>query len=242
MNTFNKHFKQKTHKMKRLAKTIKVTFFIFGVLFFVMIALAFTSAPFYIHFRLGQSPNDNVEITHPQQVVMFGGAGMPSEDNLMRLYHTAALARHYEVPVLLVHPEDSLCQAEMARLLRQGGIDSILYMTNGTNTRSQALELMVNYPELAESQFIVVTSPEHVRRTIKCLNKVGFNNVIGKAAYPATVDFDLSLKKQKLGGNETIPSVESVKMRYTFFNYMKLEIICLREYFALGYYKIKGWI
>lgn len=228
--------------MKRLAKTIKTLFFTLGILFFLMIMLAFTSAPFWAHYRLGQNPNEEIQLTHPQYVVMFGGAGMPSEDNLMRLYHTAALARHFEVPVLLVHPEDSLCQAEMTRLLCQGGIDSILYMTEGANTRSQALELIAQYPELAEDQLIVVTSPEHVRRTIKCLNKVGFQNVIGKAAYPATVDFDLSLKKQKLGGNEAIPSVESVKMRYTFFNYLKLEITCLREYCALAYYKIKGWI
>jgi hypothetical protein len=77
---------------------------------------------------------------------------------------------------------------------------------------------------------------------VKCLNKAGFKNAIGKAAYPATVDFDLSLKKRKLGGNEAIPSIESVKMRYTFFNYLKLEITCVREYFALAYYRIKGWI
>ena len=228
--------------MKHLGRIIKITFFSFGALFFVMIVLAFTSAPFYMHYRLGQNPNDNVEISRPCQVVMFGGAGMPSEDNLMRLYHTAALARHFKVPVLLVHPEDSLCQAEMTRLLRQGGINNIRYMTEGANTRSQALELMEAYPELAEEQFIVVTSPEHLRRTVKCLNKVGFQNVIGKAAFPATVDFNLSLKKQKLGGNETIPSVESVKMRYTFLNYLKLEITCVREYFALAYYRLKGWI
>ena len=228
--------------MKRLAKSIIITFFVFGILFFTMLVLAFTSAPFYMHYRLGQDPNDDVEVSNPQMVMMFGGAGMPSEDNLMRLYHTAALARHFDVPVLLVHPEDSLCQAEMTRLLRQGGIDSILYMTEGANTRSQAVELMNAYPELSEKELIVVTSPEHVRRTVKCLNKVGFRNTIGKAAYPATVDFDLSLKKQKLGGNEAIPSVESVKMRYTFFNYLKLEITCLREYCALAYYKIKGWI
>lgn len=228
--------------MKHLAKAIKFAIFALGVLFLAMIVLAFTSKPFYWYFNLGQNPNEETSITRPESIVMFGGAGMPSEDNLMRLYHTAALARHFEVPVILVHPEDSLCQSEMTRLLRQGGIDSIFYMTKGTNTRSQALELMTAYPKLAEKQFIVITSPEHIRRTVKCLNKVGFQNVIGKAAYPATVDFDLSLKKQKLGGNEAIPSVESIKMRYTFFNYLKLEITCLREYFALAYYKIKGWI
>ena len=234
--------KQNLHIMSHLVKTIKVLFFGLGIVFATMIALAFTSKPFYWWYNLGQNPNKETSVSRPETIVMFGGAGMPSEDNLMRLYHTAALARHFEVPVILVHPKDSLCQAEMTRLLRQGGIDSIHYMTEGANTRSQTLELMAKYPKLSEKQVIVVTSPEHVRRTVKCLNKVGFQKVIGKAAYPATVDFDLSLKKQKLGGNEAIPSVESVKMRYTFFNYLKLEITCLREYLALVYYRIKGWI
>lgn len=228
--------------MKHLGRIIKITFFTLGALFFVMVVLAFTSVPFYAYYRLGQNPNESDTLMQPRHIVMFGGAGMPSEDNLIRLYHTAALARHFDLPVILVHPEDSLCQAEMTRLLRQGGIDNILYMTEGANTRSQTLELMAAYPKLAEEPFIAVTSPEHVRRTVKCLNKAGFQNVIGKAAYPATVDFDLSLKKRKLGGNEAIPSIESVKMRYTFFNYLKLEITCAREYFALMYYKVKGWI
>ena len=104
------------------------------------------------------------------------------------------------------------------------------------------MELKETHPQLIDKQLLVVTSPEHIRRTVKSLNKVGFINVVGVAAYPATVDFDLSLKKQKLGGNNAVPSVESVKMRYTFFNYLKLEITCIREYLALGYYRIKGWI
>ena len=228
--------------MRYLAKTIKFTIFFLGALFLTMIVLAFTPKPFYWYYDLGQNPNKETPTTRPESIVMFGGAGMPSEDNLMRLYHTSALARHFETEVILVHPKDSTCQAEMTRLLNQGDIDDIRYMTAGANTRSQALELMEAYPNLAEKPFIVVTSPEHVRRTVKCLNKVGFKNVIGKAAYPATVDFDLSLKKQRLGGNEAIPSVESIKMRYTFFNYLKLEITCMREYFALAYYRIKGWI
>ena len=182
--------------MKHLRRIIKITFFTLGALFFVMVVLAFTSVPFYAYYRLGQNPNESDTLLQPRHIVMFGGAGMPSEDNLIRLYHTAALARHFDLPVILVHPEDSVCQAEMTRLLHQDGIDNILYMTEGANTRSQALELLTAYPELAEEPFIAVTSPEHVRRTVKCLNKAGFQNVIGKAAYPASVDFDLSMKKR----------------------------------------------
>ena len=228
--------------MRYLGKTFKIIFFCLGIVFFAMVVLAFTPAPFYMYYGLGNCPSDNAPVTRPEQVVMFGGAGMPSEDNLMRLYYTAASARHFKVPVLLVHPEDSLCQAEMTRLLRQGGINDISYMTAGTNTRSQALELFDKHPELRDARLLVITSPEHVKRTVKSLKKVGFSNIAGIAAYPATVDFDLSVRQQRLGGNEAIPSVESVNLRYTFFNYLKLEITCAREYLALAYYKLKGWI
>lgn len=228
--------------MKHLWKIIKILIFTFGIVFSVMIVLAMTSTPFYMYYNLGKSPNASDNVILPSRIVMFGGAGMPSEDNLMRLYHAAALARHYQVPVALVHPEDSLCQAEMSRLLRQGGINDIEYITRGSNTRSQCIALLESHPQLSEQQLFVVTSPEHVRRTVKSLRKIGFGHVVGIAAYPATVDFNLALDKEKLGGNEIVPSVESVKMRYTFFNYLKLEITCMREYCALAYYKLKGWI
>lgn len=215
-----------------------------GIIFTVAVVLAFTSVPFYAHFNLGKNP-DGIEITEdfkPERVVMFGGAGMPSPDNLMRLYHTSMWANHFDVPVILVHPEDSICQSEMSRFLRHDGIESIYFMTEGTNTRSQSLELKEYYPELIDSPLLVVTSTEHVNRTIKCLKKVGFTNVIGMPAQEATVNFNLSLENQKLGGNEMLPSVENTNIRYTFYNYLKLEIICIREYIALLYYKVKNWI
>lgn len=231
-------------KVKCIIKKTSLSFFVsMGIIFTIAIVLAFTSVPFYMHFNLGKNP-DGINLTEdfkPEYVVMFGGAGMPSPDNLMRLYHTSLWSRHYEVPVILVHPEDSICQSEMTRVLRQEGVEDINYMTLGTNTRSQSLELKDSHPELLDSPLLIITSTEHVRRTIKCLKKVGFGNVIGMPAQEATVDFNLSLENQKLGGNK-IPSVESSSIRYTFYNYLKLEIVCLREYIALTYYKLKNWI
>ena len=227
-----------------IIKKILLTFFVcMGLAFAIAIVLAFTSIPFYAHFNLGKNP-DGIEITEdfkPERVVMFGGAGMPSPDNLMRLYHTSMWANHFDVPVILVHPEDSICQSEMSRVLRNDGVYNIYFMMKGTNTRSQSLELKESYPELIDSPLLVVTSTEHVNRTIKCLKKVGFTNVIGMPAQEATVDFNLSLENQKLGGNR-LPSVENTNIRYTFYNYLKLEIICMREYIALAYYRLKNWI
>ena len=217
-----------------------------GMLFFIMIVLALTPAPFYMHYALGNDPYEKPETTafEPDYVVMFGGAGMPSESNLMRLYYTGSLARHFCIPVIIVHPEDSTCQREMKRLLVQDSVPEtdILFMTEGANTRSQVLALEKAYPNFIGCNLLVVTSPENMRRTVKCLHKVGFEHVKGMSAREATVDFDLSLKKQELKGNEAIPSVESTNVRYTFWNYFQLEIVCFREYVALAYYKVKGWI
>ena len=181
-------------------------FVVLGVIFALLLILAITPAPFYMHHNLGHDPNkDTTYIFEPQHVIMMGGAGMPSASNLMRLYCTAGLATTYECPVTIALPYDSTCHAEMDKYLVSQGVTTITHDTIGTNTRSQVLGLAENYLE-------------------------------------GTVDFNLSLKKQRLKGREKIPSIESTNMRYTFWNYLKLEIDTFREYFALFYYKIKGWI
>lgn len=228
--------------MKTLLKIAKILLLTLGSLSLVVLVCALTPAPFYMHYALGDDPVETP--FEPDRIVMFGGAGMPSESNLIRLYYAAECAQRYEIPVILVHPEDSLCQAAMKRELVRDGVsdDHIFFMTRGTNTRSQVLELKKAYPETVDANLLIITSPEHVRRTVKCLRKAGFTHVKGLAAREATVDFDLSLKAQDLKGNEAIPSVESTNIRYTFWNYLQLEILCFREYAALAYYRIKGWI
>ncbi len=227
-------------------KILNRVFVVLGVVFILLLILAATPASFYMHYNLGIDPNhdyDTVQQFEPQHVIMMGGAGMPSAGNLMRLYYTAGLAKNYDCPIIIVHPQDSICHAEMLYyLVNQGITREIIHDTIGTNTRSQVLGLAENYPDLLTTNILVVTSPEHLRRTIKCFNKAGFQQVRGMAAYEGTVDFNLSLKHQKTKGRESIPSVESTNLRYTFWNYLKLEIDTLREYCALFYYRIKGWI
>ena len=227
-----------------LKKILNRFFVVLGVVFALFLILAITPAPYYMHHNLGNDPNkDTTYVFEPQHVIMMGGAGMPSASNLMRLYFVTGIASVLECPVTIVHPYDSACHADMAKFIVSQGITTgVFYDTIGTNTRSQVLGLAENYPELLTTNLLVVTSPEHLRRTIKCFNKVGFQQVRGMAAYEGTVDFNLSLKKQKTKGRESVPNVESTNLRYTFWNYLKLEIDTYREYFALLYYKIKGWI
>lgn len=227
-----------------IKKLFKRFFVVLGMVFVLFLILAVTPAPFYMHYNLGKDPNqDTTYVFEPQLVIMMGGAGMPSASNLMRLYYTADLASYYDCPVTIVLPFDSLCHAEMEDfLVNQGVKNEIFHDTIGTNTRSQVLGLAENHLVLLTTNVMVVTSPEHLKRTIKCFNKAGFQQVRGVAAREGTVDFNLSLRNQNLKGKKYIPSVENTKLRYTFWNYLKLEIDTYREYIALFYYEIKGWI
>ena len=208
---------------------------------------ALTPLPFYMHRSLGEDAsweNDSTTQFTPDYIIMFGGAGMPSESNLIRLYYTAEIAGKLHKPIILVHPEDSVCQAEMTKYLVNNGIssDSIMYMTGGSNTRSQSLSLVDSFPDIISANCLIITAPEHLSRTRKCLRICGLQIIRGSGAFENTVDFDLSLDKQALKGNKYIPDIESTNLRYTYWNYLKLEIICFREYFAMAYYWAKDWI
>ena len=233
--------------MKKLFTILKWLFVSLGAIFLVFNILALTPAPFYMHRSLGEDSvweSDSAANFRPDYVVMFGGAGMPSESNLIRLYYTAELAQNLRTPVVLVHPQDSVCQIEMTRHLVNSGLapDSIFYMTGGSNTRSQSVCLADSFPQLSSANLLIITAPEHLARTLKCLKRCGFERIRGIGAFESTVDFDLTLDKRKLKGNQLVPDVESTNLRYTFWNYLQLEIVCFREYFATAYYWVKGWI
>ena len=233
--------------MKIACNILKWLFISFGIILLLINILALTPLPFYMHRSLGEDAsweNDSTTQFTPDHIIMFGGAGMPSESNLIRLYYTAEIAGKLHKPIILVHPEDSVCQAEMTKYLVNTGIssDSIMYMTGGSNTRSQSLSLVDSFPDIISANCLIITAPEHLSRTLKCLRKCGLQNIRGIGAFENTVDFDLSLDKQALKGNKYIPDVESTNLRYTFWNYLKLEIICIREYLATAYYWLKDWI
>ncbi|MDR2971907.1 MAG: YdcF family protein [Bacteroidales bacterium] len=234
--------KKKKSFFNTILQTLKVIFISGGCLLFLIIILALTPAPFYMYYHLGTDSNCLKNSFHPHYIVMLGGAGMPSQGNLMRLHYTAKYAQS-NTEIVILHPKDSLCQKEMEKELIAKGIHSekITFITEGSNTHSQILQLKNTKPELLHQSLLVITSPEYLKRTVKCFTKLGFTSVCGKGAFEATVDFDLSLLGKKLEGNEIVPLVESTNLRYTFWNYLKLEIDCFREYTALAYYKIKGW-
>ena len=95
-----------------------------------------------------------------------------------------------------------------------------------------------------QSPILLVTSPEHMRRSVLCFHKVGFEKVGALPAFENAVEADLSFNDDELGGNKVLmPDVgQSINMRYQLWNHLKYEILIVRETVALIYYKMRGWI
>ncbi|WP_159518014.1 YdcF family protein [Sunxiuqinia indica] len=221
-----------------------------GILFLIILGLSFTTVPYYAYHWLGTSLSEVKE--KPAYIVMLGGGGMPSESNLMRAWFVVDAALQFpESKVIISIPgnlNDSLSTPKrVATDLIKRGIskDRILFEQHGTNTRWQALNLRLFHGRLlTQKPLLIVTSPEHTRRSVLCFQKAGFTRVNALPAFENTLEADLSFDDDKLGGNQLpIPNIgKSKSFRYQFWNHLKYEILIARELAALGYYKLRGWI
>jgi uncharacterized SAM-binding protein YcdF (DUF218 family) len=163
----------------------------------------------------------------------------------------------------------NLMKAEL--VVRGISPERILLEDSGTNTRAQALniykgisnnEYRITNSELVQhstfeirhskfnsssvtrhSSILLVTSPEHLYRAVLAFQKVGFLKVDGMPAFEQAIESDITFNARKLGGRRYIPDVGgNITLRYQFWTQLNYEILVLREWAALGYYKLKGWI
>ena len=228
--------------MKVFKKTSRFLLFFCGVSAIIMIALAFTDVPYFAYHQLG---------THckglkgnPKVIVVLGGSGMPSADGLIRTYYTAEAALKFpQAEVIIAHPydNDSLSTYQidlMAHELIIRGVDSlrIRYEPNGTSTHSQAAHISEMLLVQSEAPVLVITSPEHMYRSIRSLQKAGLNNVGGLPS------FEQPISEEKLKGNKKNGQKVTLDWRYNFWSDLRYEILVLREYCAIAYYKLNGWI
>ncbi len=217
-----------------------------GVVFLVIIVLSFTTIPFWMYYNLGVSEYHLAE--KPKYIVVMSGSGIPSESGLMRTYKAAEVAKKFKsAQVIITMPGDTADTSAACYLMKKELMirnidgDRIFFENKGTNTRSQALyvqKLINGNPPL-----VIVTSPEHIYRSLKTFHKIGLTNLTGKAAYEKPVLASFEFEDDKLGGNKMIPSIgKNSQLRYQFWNHLKYQIIVYREYSAIAFYKIKGWI
>ena len=228
---------------------------LFGVLirvlgFFTLLVLiaAFTSIPWKMFEWLsgGADPLKG----DPAYIVLLGGGGIPSESGLIRSYYTAEAAARFPrakivvaMPGSLTDTNSSLAKMRDELVMRGVAKQRLLAEDKGRHTREQAdnclklLHLASNQPPV-----LLVSSPEHVRRALRSFQKAGFTNVHGAAAFPEAVEVDLRFETPELKAKHVPDVGESLTLRYRFWDNLGLEVRCLREFAALGYYKLMGWI
>ncbi len=220
-----------------------------GCFFILLCVLAFTTLPFWAYYSLG-TKNSRIQ-EPPATIVMLSGAGIPSGDGLLRTYYTARLARaNPAARVIISVPGDTadsmsaprLVAAEM--MMRGVPRQSIQFENTGRNTREQAQKLAST---LTTEQLIqpltIVTSPEHNRRAVLAFRKCGFREVSGLPTFEIALEADLRFRDSDLKGNKMAPDIgNNLQVRYQFWTHLKYEVLIIREYFALSYYKIRGWI
>jgi uncharacterized SAM-binding protein YcdF (DUF218 family) len=199
-----------------------------------------------MYYNLGVSEYELSE--DPKYIVVMSGSGIPSESGLMRTYRAAEIAKKYETAkIIITMPGDTTDTTSACYLIKNELIlrniaeERILHENNGTNTRSQAMEVRKLIPN--NPSIIIVTSPEHIYRSLKTFHKVGLTNSTGKAAYAQPVLASFEFDDDELGGNNMIPKIgNNTQLRYQFWSHLKFQIIVYREYTAIAFYKLKGWI
>ena len=221
----------------------RTAFMILGSIAAVMLVLAFTRLPFDAHRWLGTV--GGLCLGKPEAIVVLGGSGMPSGPELMRCDLAADLANKYpEAALVVLLPQDTaLADAMVNELTLKGArADRIKLLLHGRNTREQALDLQRSAPMLMQGSIAIVTAPENMYRSLLTFRKVGFTGACGCPTFDHALFDDLRYAHGRIGGKVFMPDVSnSLDLRYNFWNRLKLEITCIREYVALAYYKWNGW-
>jgi uncharacterized SAM-binding protein YcdF (DUF218 family) len=212
-----------------------------------MIMLSLTAFPFKAYHYLGTAESGKVDSV--DYIVVMGAGGMPSPQGLMRCYYAAQAAKAFpEATIIITIPSDpgnffSGDAFKMYESVVAFGVVSrrFIFEIKGTDTYSQAAAISNILKGEELGNLLIVTTPEHVYRSVLSFRKCGFVNVYGLPAFQGYTDDNLLYTPQE---QEKImkPLHRNLAIRYNLWNYLKLQIDVARELLALGYYKMAGYI
>ncbi|MEZ4791071.1 MAG: YdcF family protein [Flavobacteriales bacterium] len=214
-----------------------------GVVAILLLVGACTRIPYDLHRWLGRGAGECTGT--PDAIVVLGGSGMPSGPELLRLHRAATLA--HEAPQALIHivqPDTGATMRQMVDELVLRGVPSqrIIPVPYGENTREQAL-IMARLQQPQWRKVALITAPENMYRSVHAFRRAGVKGGCGEAAWEHAMDHDFAYRHKAIGGKAWAPDVsDNTGLRYTFWNYLKLEVTCIREYIAIAYYRLNGWI
>lgn len=230
-----------------LIKGIRLFSIVMGIIFTVMIVLSFTHYPYDALHRLG-TINSTID-TIPDVIVVMGADGMPGGKTLLRCTYGAMAAKTFPGAGIIIampaHPDHFLGSDpyQMFGTMNMYGIDPYRFRfeTTGTNTVTQAIAIKKMLGEDTTRNILVVTSPDHMYRSIKTFEKCGFQHVDGWPAFGAAIENELLLTEDE-NDSELLALSRSISLRYNMWTYLKMEIDVFREWLAIAYYKFKGYI
>lgn len=179
-------------------------------------------------------PKHDQRVGWPRYVIVLGGGGIPSPTGLIRTYHAAQVGRRFtEATFVVALPADGDPDASSVGRMRDElvlrGIprESVLMETQGINTFEQARNSRTLLgDEALHENVLVVTSPTHLRRSLMCFRKQGFEKITGLTAISVGEEADL-------GGGTVV--------RYEFWNNLVSQIEIVREIVAIVVYRLRGW-
>ena len=221
-----------------------------GYTFLFLLAFALLGLPWPVYNWLAMARD--VHEGTPDVIVMMGGGGIPSESGLTRTWQAAREAARYpKARVIVAMPYEegegpSNRSAIQRELILRGVAESRLDQEGrGRHTREQAVLVHEMFKGQADKvRVMVVTSPDHVRRSVLAFRKAGFDHVRGRAVFSQELQADLAY-----GGEPKLdkPSADalignSMMLRYRIWDNLQLEVKIARELVALAYYRVKGWI
>lgn len=219
-----------------------------GAVFLIFLGLCFTPYPWRAYAWMARDPH--VLGQEPEVLVMLGGGGIPSESGLMRSYVLAQAARRHPnalVAVAMPDTNDLSCIRMKEELVMRGvQPDRIVWEDQGRNTREQAVRLHeMLYADGMEPSVLLITSPNHMKRSLLTFRKAGFQNIGGLAEFGESLTADMHYEREDMGGAPALPLPEigrSYTFRYAFWNNLAYQMRVLNEFAALAYYRLMGWI
>jgi uncharacterized SAM-binding protein YcdF (DUF218 family) len=233
-----------------------------GGLALLAAAAQFTSLPWRAYRRLAECPNPSSRV--PTHILVMGGSGIPGESGLMRTFYGAqAAGTHPDAEVWVAMPlEADASAASRAYLdeLRLRGVapERLRILPQGRNTREQALRLAARLgSETNSAVVLIVSDPSHIRRTAASLRKAGVAHLAALPAHPLSIEDPLPWRAAELeihscsapaescppAARRLVPDIgASLRLRYNLWANLDYSSQSLREYTALLYYRLRGWI
>jgi uncharacterized SAM-binding protein YcdF (DUF218 family) len=241
--------------LRILLRVLRGALMLTGGMALLYIAVLFSPLPWQVYKGLWTVPNPSD--LPPTHILVMGGSGIPGESGLMRTFYAAEAARQNpDAAIWVAMPLGAVnSPASQAYLneIQLRGIPAgrVRILEGGRNTREQALRLAARLAEDPDAACVmIVTSPEHTRRTAAAIRKTCDIPLTAFPAFPISLEDPLPWSVEELDIPDTVVATQTVipdigasmYFRYNLWANLRYMHESLRETAAMLYYRLQGWI